>query len=275
LNFAFELFSWNLTPNHSMIGPMRALTLVLALLSTPGLAQQSLFNVPSTQETLPGRLFGQVQLTGTSHGGEVNTTLELGVFRWLEVGMNIFRMPLYRLSELDPGAPAQSSTMLNANVYLDPLAWLAFEAGVQGGIGFVPNTTRLEPVVFGWVTSRFEAPAPFGSYVVGAYSGNRGALGRGPPVGGLLGVEVPVIEHRLHAMADWVVGLNDLSVVVVGAVVFIGQSFQLSAGAQLPSPGSGNSFGGMLELTYVPVPAQPGEGLGHPADRPQRRKPVP
>lgn len=254
---------------------MRALSLVLALTSTCAFAQQSLFNVPSTQETLPGRLFGQVQLTGTSHGGEVNTTLELGVFRWLEVGMNLFRMPLYRLTELDDGAPAQSSTMLNANVYLDPLEWLAFEAGVQGGVGFVPNTTRLEPVLYGWVTARFEAPGRFGSYVVGAYSGTRGALGKGPPVGGLLGVEVPLIEHTLHAMADWVIGLNDLSVAVIGAVVFIGQSFQLSGGVQLPSPGSGNSFGGVLELTYVPVPLQPGEGLGHPAERPQRKKLVP
>jgi hypothetical protein len=63
---------------------VRSLLAVLLLLSTSTLAQQSLFNVPSTQETLPGRLFGQVQLTGTSHGGEVKTTLELGVFKWLE-----------------------------------------------------------------------------------------------------------------------------------------------------------------------------------------------
>jgi hypothetical protein len=189
--------------------------------------------------------------------------------------MNLFRMPLYRLTELDAAAPAQSSTLLNANVYLDPLEWLAFEAGVQGGVGFVPNTTRLEPVVFGWVTARFEAPGRFGSYVVGAYSGTRGALGKGPPVGGLLGVEVPLVEHTVHAMADWVIGLNDLSVAVIGAVVFIGQSFQLSAGVQLPSPGSGNSFGGVLELTYVPVPLQPGQGLGSPSERPQQRKLVP
>lgn len=246
---------------------------VAATLPSSALAQQSLFNVPSTQETLPGRLFGQVQLTGTAHGGEVNTTLELGVFKWLEVGMNLFHMPLYRLTEPEPGAPAQSSTMFNANVYLDPLDWLAFEAGVQAGVGFVPNSTRLEPVVFGWVTARLEAPGRFGSYVVGAYSGTRGALGRGPPVGGLVGVEVPLVEHTLHAMADWVVGLNDVSVAVVGAVVFIGQSFQVSAGVQLPSPGSGNAFGGVLELTYVPVPLQPGEGLGQPSSRPQLKKP--
>lgn len=254
---------------------MRAWVALAALVSTSAVAQQSLFNVPSTQETLPGRLFGQVQVTGTSHGGEVNTTLELGLFRWLEVGVNLFRMPLYRLTEVDPGAPAQSSTLLNANVYVDPLEWLAFEAGLQGGLGFVPSTTRLEPVLFGWVTARFEAPGRFGSYVVGVYSGSRGALGRGPPVGGLLGLEVPLLEHHLHAMADWVLGFNDISVAVVGLVVFIGQSFQVSAGAQLPSPGSGNAFGGVLELTYVPVPLQPGEGLGHPSERPQRRKPTP
>jgi predicted Zn-dependent protease with MMP-like domain len=51
---------------------MRAPWLLLTLLSTTALAQQSLFNVPSTQETLPGRLFGQVQLTGTPHGAELS-----------------------------------------------------------------------------------------------------------------------------------------------------------------------------------------------------------
>lgn len=248
--------------------------LTVLLLARPTLAQQSLFNVPSTQETLPGRLFGQVQLTGTAHGGEVNTTLELGLLKWLEVGFNLFRMPLYRLAELDEGAPAQAATMLNANVYLSPVEWFAIEFGAQGGVGLRPVQGTLEPVVFGWATTRFEAPGRFGSYVVGAYAGNRGALGHGPPVGGLLGLEIPLFEHRLNALADWVVGLNDLSVAVVGFVVFIGRSFQLSAGAQLPSPGTRNAFGAVLELTYVPVPLGEGEGLGEPSERPQQRVPV-
>jgi len=139
-------------------------------------------------------------------------------------------------------------------------------------VGLVPGTQVFEPVAYGWTTLRLEAPGRFGSYVLGTYLGNRGALGHGPPVGGLLGLEIPVWENRIHAQADWVIGLNDVSVIVVGAVIYIGRSFQLSVGAQLPSPGSGNHFGGVLELTYVPTPAQPGEDIGHPDQRPQQPK---
>lgn len=251
---------------------LRSLLLV-TLLGSSASAQQSLFNVPSTQETLPGRLFGQVQAAATPNGGEVNTTLELGIVRWLEIGVNLLRMPLYRLHEVEERAPAQSATLFNANVYLDPLEWLAFELGAQAGVGTKPRTLELEPVVYGWATARFEAPGRFGSYVVGGYVGTRGALGHGPPAGGLLGLEVPVVEHRLHVVADWVLGLNDLSVAVVGLVVFVGKNFQLSLGGQLPSPGSGTAFGGVVELTYVPSPLGPEEGLGDPSQRPQLRRP--
>lgn len=249
---------------------MRCLVLTLFVLSGAARAQQSLFNVPSTQETVPGRLFGQVQVGATPEGGEVNTTLELGLFKWLELGVNLFHMPLYHVGELHPSAPASSSTMLNANVYFAPADWFAMEFGVQGGAGFLPTTTTLEPVVYGWATVRFEAPGRFGSWVLGGYAGTRGALGNGPPAGGLFGFELPLWEHHVHAQGDWVIGLNDVSVVVLGAVVFIGKNFQLSAGAQLPSPGTGNAFGGVLELTYVPSPAPEGEGLGEPHERPQQ-----
>lgn len=249
---------------------MRLALPLLACLASPALAQQSFFNVPSTQETVPGRLFGQVQATGTPLGGEVNTTVELGLFPWLEVGMNLFHMPLYHLAAEHSG-PASSTTAFNANVYFEPTSFMAVELGVQGGVGFLPGTTTLEPVVYGWGTMRFEAPGRFGSYVFGAYAGTRGALGGGPPAGGLFGVELPLWEHVVHAQADWVIGLNDVSVAVVGAVVFIGRSFQVSFGAQLPSPYSGNAFGGVLELTYVPTPPSDGEGLGDPTERPQQR----
>jgi hypothetical protein len=251
---------------------MRCLWLVLVLLlPMHAFAQQSLFNVPSTQETVKGRLFGQVQVTGTPEGGEVNTTLELGIFDWLEIGMNLFHMPLYHVGELHSSAAASSSTTFNANVYFSPSSWFAVEVGAQAGVGFVPATTILEPVIYGWATTRFEAPGRFGSYVIGAYTGTRGALGGGPPAGGLFGFELPIVEHYLHAQGDWIIGLNAISVAVVGVVVFIGKNFQISAGAQLPSPGSGNGFGGVLELTYVPSPASDGEGLGHPSERPQQR----
>lgn len=251
---------------------MRSFMVTALLFSSPALAQQTLFNVPSTQETVPGRLFGQVQIGASSAVGELNTTLELGLLPWLEVGFNLLRMPLYRLQAPGPAGPATTSTLLNANLYFELIHFLAIEVGGQGGVGLTPGTQALEAVVYGWATLRFEAPGRFGSYVVGAYLGNRGALGHGPPAGGLFGLEIPLWENRVHAQADWVIGLNELSVIVIGAVIYIGKNFQLSLGGQLPSPGSGATFGGVLELTYVPTPPEPGEDIGHPTERPQQPK---
>lgn len=180
---------------------MRRLLFVLLALPSSAFAQQSLFNVPSTQETVPGRLFGQVQVGATGQGGEVNTTLELGLFKWLELGMNLFHMPLYNVGQPNAASPASSSTTFNANLYFSPADWFAVEVGTQAGVGFVPNTNVLEPVIYGWATARFEAPGRFGSYVFGAYSGTRGALGFGPPAGALFGFELPLVEHYLHAKA--------------------------------------------------------------------------
>ena len=59
----------------------------------------------------------------------------------------------------------------------------------------MPALNGLEPVLYGWGTVRFEAPGRFGAWVVGAYTGNRGALGKGPPIGGLIGCEIPILER--------------------------------------------------------------------------------
>lgn len=190
---------------------------VMMTFSGQALAQQSLFNVPSTQETVRGRLFGQVQAAATPHGGEVNTTVELGIFRWLEVGMNLLHMPLYATSPtVDAHATATSATLLNANLWFELSPHIAVEVGGQGGVGFIPGSHLLEPVLYGWATVRFDAPGRWGSYVLGGYGGTRGALGGGPPAGGLVGLEIPLWEHYLHAQADWVIGLNAVSVAVLG-----------------------------------------------------------
>jgi hypothetical protein len=50
-------------------------------------------------------------------------------------------------------------------------------------------------------------------------------------------------------MADWVVGRNASSVAVAGLVLTLPGEVFLSVGAQLPSPGTANDFGAVLELT--------------------------
>lgn len=213
-----------------------------------------MFNVPAGLVTAPGKVFVQEQLTFTAAEGEANATAELGLTRWLEVGFNAFHVPLYASAESAGNKPFKRAFSWNASVSLAPRPDVRVFLGGSLGVGERPSHL-LGTVGFGWAVARWEAPGRFGTWIVGAAMGNRGAEGEGAPFLGILGAEVPIIPDRVAFLGDWFIGNNDVSVAVLGAVVFIGPSFQICGGAQLPSPGSRNDFGGVLELTWVPVDA--------------------
>ena len=60
-----------------------------------------------------------------------------------------------------------------------------------------------------------------------------------------------MIPHKLHFMADYYSGKNDLAIGVIGFVYFTDNRWQISLGGQAPAPHSGNSPGIVLELTWL------------------------
>lgn len=235
----------------------RAITACAALcvVTTPAAAQQSLFNVPAGVSTPEGSLFGQEQINITPSGGESNTTLQVGLTPWLEAGLNVFHVTLFQARNVDLARAAAGPSVLgNLVATLHPTRFLNLQAGFAAGVGARPVTGDPEPVLSGWAVSRWSAPGHWGSYVVGGYVGSRGETGDGWHAGALVGFELPLVPERLHLMGDWVVGVNAVGDVVLGAVAFFGRNFQLSAGAMLPSPGSDNDYGGVVELTWAPEP---------------------
>jgi hypothetical protein len=52
-------------------------------------------------------------------------------------------------------------------------------------------------------------------------------------------------------MGDFISGSSDISVAVLGFVVFLPQHWQISLGAQIPSPNSQNDYGMVFELTKL------------------------
>jgi hypothetical protein len=227
----------------------------LCLMAPSASAQQSLFNVPAGVGTPEGTLFGQEQINVTPSGGESNTTLQVGLTPWLEAGLNVFHVTLFQARNADLSRAAAGPSVLgNVVATLRATRFLSVQAGFAGGVGAHPVTGDPEPVLSGWVVSRWSAPGRWGSYVVGGYAGSRGETGDGWRAGALVGFELPLVPERLHLMGDWVVGVNAVGDVVLGAVAFFGRNVQFSAGAMLPSPGSGNDYGGVIELTWAPEP---------------------
>lgn len=226
--------------------------LAILLIPTEGICQQSLFNVPAGLLTPSGKVFAQEQLTLSQHEGESNTSLAYGLGPWLEVGMNVLHVPLYHPTEPPSTGLYASSILAHASVALKPTSWATVFVGGAAGVGEM-QTEHSGLVTLGWGLTRWEAPRNWGSYVVGVYLGSGSAVGSGLPIGGLLGAEIPLVPEKLSFLADWVIGNNNISVAVVGLVAFLGPRVQVSVGAQLPSPGTENPFGGVLELTYVPI----------------------
>jgi hypothetical protein len=117
-----------------------------------------------------------------------------------------------------------------------------------------------EPTVdylnFTWAVSRWTPESsPFkGTIVSGLYYGNTNFLGAGNEVGWMTGIEYPIICEEFSFVADFISGTNSNSVAVIGAQWTFSEKkgWQVSLGAQLPSPGSGNDYGAVFELTKFP-----------------------
>jgi len=90
----------------------------------------------------------------------------------------------------------------------------------------------------------------FGKYFLGGYFANRAYAGKNE-FGFMAGAEYPLLENKLHLMGDFISGSNDISVSVLGFVVFLPKDWQLSLGAQLPSPSSSNEYGLVFEITKL------------------------
>jgi hypothetical protein len=67
----------------------------------------------------------------------------------------------------------------------------------------------------------------------------------------MAGVEYPLIANKLHLMGDFISGNSDISVAVIGAVLFLPHQWQLSLGAQVPAPTSNNDYGLVFEITKL------------------------
>lgn len=235
-----------------MRSPFLALALGAASFAAAplALAQQSLFNVPAGDLARPGRAFVQLQSNVAPGRSEASLTADVGVTPFLELGCNVNHVTLYDDGSNGPGDEAPAAVTGNASVLVRPTAWLNLSAGTQLGSSWRTERHRASLVLEGWLVARASAFHERLHLVAGGYAGTRAALGAGDSGGALLGAEVVILPERLTFMADWVIGLNSASVAVPGLVVTLPGGLLASAGAQLPSPGSGNGYGAVFELTY-------------------------
>ncbi len=226
--------------------------------STFASAQQNLFNVPSGVITLKGELFFQEQFNLNGLAGTSNSTFAVGLGDGWEAGFNLLNYYMYDKTKKlpsDPDAPkAPGNPDLMANVQKGFRVTDFWNMGIGTQAGFNParNLSDIKFQNFSWWVNSFEFPdhEAFGRWYAGACYSNRNYSGDGGRLGLLVGTEIPIIANKLSFQADGIMGNNDLSVMVLGAVYTFDNKWQLSIGAQLPTPSSGNSHGVVIEFTY-------------------------
>lgn len=223
-------------------------------------AQQSFFNVPSITVTRKKEFFFQEQgnfLLDKTNTINFNTAYGLG--HDFEVGLNLVGVGL-GFSKTNPILLTNSSD--TADVPYNPLIMLtALKAinlsehialGLGAQVGFNPLQSYVgakDVATLDFANFRFEIPKAHLLFCAGAYYSNRVYMGVNNQIGGLLGFEYTLVEHKLLVMGDWIISKNAASVVVPGFVYHPHHNIALSFGWQLPSPGTSNPQGLVFELT--------------------------
>jgi hypothetical protein len=214
----------------------------------PGTAfsQQSLFNAPSIEPTKKHKFFFQEQVNLLPKEGVANTTLDYGLGDGCSVGMSMFNLKAYasETNHLDPDVLAN----VEKSIHLTPNWNLGF--GTQSGFNSGNNPQGISQFKsFSYLQNMFVLPKDLGKFYLGYYHANAGYSGDQSTDGAMVGVEVPIVKNKLSFMGDYISGTSPISVGVVGLVYTTDSKVQISVGAQIPSPGSDNDYGAVLEFT--------------------------
>lgn len=221
---------------------MPLILLFLALVSPlSARAQQSLFNVPSSEQTRQGEHFAQEQLNLLPHHDfSNNLTYDYGLAENVEVGFNVLGWDDFPESEGGNSA----DYMANAQYFYDIEDKWSLGFGTQLG-----GSEEGSFAAYGFVNLRRKIFDDDSFFVAGLFDANSAYLEEGH-ANWHLGFEYALIPNELTVIADYINGNSSLSEGVVGFGYYASVHWIVSAGWQIPAPNSGNEHGAVLELTY-------------------------
>ncbi|MGZ3744680.1 MAG: hypothetical protein ACXWRA_12855 [Pseudobdellovibrionaceae bacterium] len=232
--------------NASRYAAAGAFTLFLLLWPAISYSQQSLFNAPSIEPTEKHKFFFQEQVNLLPKEGSFNTTLDYGLGDGWSVGMSLFNIKAYtaETNYMDP------DMLVNVEKSIQVRPHWKIGVGTQSGYNIGNNPQGFSQFKsISYLQNMFVLPKDAGKVYVGYYHANAGFTGEQSADGAMVGVEVPIIKDKLTFMADYLSGTSPISVGVIGLVWKTESQWQISAGVQVPSPGSDNDYGVVLEFT--------------------------
>lgn len=243
-----------LPARKSAYGPGACL-LILMLFGTQHLfAQRTFFNVPMMETEEANQVLFQQQLTVTDQV-ESGSTFTYGLGHRWEVGLNLSHLnlnyqPRARIVELQsPEAEQNPHLTVNLHKGVKFTEWWLASAGTRSGIAYQGMWDRTQFAHFSYLGTQFSLPDTELKWVGGGYYTNPAYAGEGNTIGYMVGLQVPIVSDKLVLEGEYISGTNQYSNFTGGLGLKIGQSWQLAVGGQIPSPGSNNPYGAVIQLT--------------------------
>jgi hypothetical protein len=231
--------------------------LLLAQTSFLSMAQQNIFNVPSVEVTMPKKVFLQQQFN-IGQTIQSNTTFDYGLRRFMEVGLNLFNVSYFTPSERMFVNPGKDTVFHSAYAPLlmgnflkqwEITSYIKVGLGTQMGAN-IPLHKEMRYTGFYYFSSSCSFFRDHLKTDAGVYYGNRFYLGTEHAPGIMLGAEWSILHDKVHITGDWLSGIHDLGIGVVGLVLYPEKALPVSLGYQIPNSKIGNQAF-VVEFTYI------------------------
>lgn len=237
----------------------KVIALFLMIVPVLLFAQQNFFNVVSSDITPYKKVFFQQQFNATTAGLQFNSTLDIGLGKNFEIGVNFLGLNYdfnqKKITTENTNNPKFPFFMINAQKKFVLNEYFSLSIGTQLGFSTVkkPSFGNYSYFNAAYKNEQYGVKAVAGLYYgTHSFLGDQTLLYGKSPIGLQFGIEKVIIKEKFSLQADYISGQHILGAFVVGGAYIIKKHYVLSAGMQIPNYNSIEAFGGIVEFTYVP-----------------------
>ncbi len=218
-------------------------------------AQQTIFNVPSSDITPKRKILAQQQVDFSREEFRSSTTFNYGLGKNWEVGANLYNLEYmpqegtWLHNDTTTQMPYAPLLLLNAQKVFDLTDEIHVGLGGHTGLNLAAeHHTKWLGFAYANLGGSFKDDRY--KLVVGTYTGTRRYLGDGALVGAHLGFDIGIINQKFHVLGDWASGTHEYGQLIVGAEVYLTKHLPLAVGWRRNN--ENGDQGVVVQLTYTP-----------------------
>jgi len=221
----------------------------------PGFSQQNFINVPSMEVTKSKKIFFQQQVN-FNELIQSNTTLDLGLGKGTEVGLNVLglnftdKQKTFFENDTNDRDPYNPLVLLNLLKTLDLSKKVSLGIGAQFGLNFDFGRKNSRAGLLYCNLRYTDLFIENSSIIAGSYYNSLHYGGEGNRFGYWMGIEMP-LTPSVHLIAESVLGNNALCYSSAGLTYYLKKRYVFTLGAQIPNTKK-NAYALVFELTILP-----------------------